>query len=449
MQMLTRLILAAAFPVMIVVAQTQTTPASPAAAPPTTWADRSIFESPNAGLPKWIQFGGEYRIRWEGFEHSQFRPGNDDFYVLNRVRLNLTLRPATWMKVFAQGQDARVWGIDRITHLPPYQDTFNLRQAYIELGSESNPFTLRTGRQEITFAEERLVGASNWSNVARTFDAVRLDARSRLIRVSAFASSAVVAREGNFDQHTQGNNLHGMFASAERLIPRTKLEPFLFWRLNPRVRSELGASGKLDTRTAGLRISSNVTKSLQFVSEMVVQRGNFATDAVSAWAGHWRVEQLLGKRYAPKLRLEYNYATGDRDPRDGRIQTFDVLYPTPHDKYGLADQVGWKNVEHAAAIFEAKPRPRIALQGKFHTWWLASATDGLYNAPGTLIVPRDATGRSGRHVGEELDVQGLWNPGKNVNVGLGLGHIFPEEFLKTRTPGASYTFPYVMLNYVF
>ena len=43
---------------------------------------------------------------------------------------------------------------------------------------------------------------------------------------------------------------------------------------------------------------------------------------------------------------EYNYASGDDTPGDGVRGTFDQLYPTAHDKYGLADQVGWKNIHH-------------------------------------------------------------------------------------------------------
>ena len=58
-------------------------------------------------------------------------------------------------------------------------------------------------------------------------------------------------------------------------------------------------------------------------------------------------------------------------PADGRHGTFDVLYPTAHDKYGMADQVGWKNVNHVGVILEAS-RGRLVLQAKGHDWWLAS-----------------------------------------------------------------------------
>lgn len=412
------------------------------------WADRPISASLNSELPHWIQFGGEYRLRFEGIDNLGFRNGSGDFYFLNRVRLNMRIQPTPWLKLFVQGQDARVSGNQIVQHAPPYQDTFDLRQAYLEIGAESQPAALRVGRQEFIFGEERLVGASNWANTARSFDAVRLDLRHAGFKLTGFASSVVVSRDGTFDHHQQGNNLHGAYASIDHIIPKAKVEPFLFWRLNPRIRAENGTFGKLDTRTVGVRIAGTVLKRTAYVTEMAFQRGNSSVDSVSAWAGHWRIEQPVPGRWSPKVRVEYNYATGDRRPQDGRTETFDVLYPTPHDKYGLADQVGWKNVQHAAAIYEFKPIAKLTLQGKFHTWWLASERDGLYNAPGNLLV-RDATGNSGRHVGEELDFQALSPIGKQVMLGGGVGHMFPGEFLQKASPGAGLTFPYVMLTYTF
>ena len=36
-------------------------------------------------------------------------------------------------------------------------------------------------------------------------------------------------------------------------------------------------------------------------------------------------------------------------------QTFDQLYPTGHDKLGLTDQVGWRNIHHLREGIEITP----------------------------------------------------------------------------------------------
>jgi hypothetical protein len=52
-------------------------------------------------------------------------------------------------------------------------------------------------------------------------------------------------------------------------------------------------------------------------------------------------------------------------------------------------------------------------------------------------------------VGQELDVQATRVVTPYVSVSGGYAHIFPGPVLKTATPGASYSHPYVMVTYVF
>jgi hypothetical protein len=241
--------------------------------------------------------------------------------------------------------------------------------------------------------------------------------------------------------------MHGLTGLIQRGGHR--LEPYLLWRLAPRVRTEAGPMGKLSTGTAGFLWTAKLGPQVTFHTEMAGQAGSWGTDSVRSWAGYWRVVFPTGSSpLAPSLRLEYNYATGDSDPADGRHGTFELLYPTPHDKYGLADQVGWKNIHHAGTVAEWKLPGKWLFQTKYHNWWLASGRDGVYTAGGVLIA-RDPSGRSGRKVGQEVDFQAMGPVGGRLLIGGGVGHIIPGEFLRRTTPGAHYTFPYVMITWRF
>ena len=102
----------------------------------------------NKQLPKWLKFSGEFRARLEGFSGGGFKDSSSDAYYLNRVRINLLIQPANWIKVFAQTQDARVAFKNTKPAAPPYQNTWDLRQAYLELGnSEKGIVGVRTGKQ--------------------------------------------------------------------------------------------------------------------------------------------------------------------------------------------------------------------------------------------------------------------------------------------------------------
>jgi hypothetical protein len=141
-----------------------------------------------------------------------------------------------------------------------------------------------------------------------------------------------------------------------------------------------------------------------------LQRGSIGTDNVRAWAGHWIVGYTFPSLWKPRTFVEYNYASGDNNLHDVTRGMFDQLYPTGHDKFGLADQVGWRNGG------ESKPAMKMTLAGSLHSFWLANAHDGLYNAPGTLVA-RVADGSAGTRVGEEIDVKSTYAITKTIVVG--------------------------------
>lgn len=410
----------------------------------------SPFDPINEALPRWVSFGGEYRTRIEGFTGGGYRPGNDDAYVLNRVRLNMRLQPASWMRFQFQGQDARVFGMNAQPAGPPFKDTMDLRMAYMELGdSEKKSLGLRIGRQELVFGDQRLVGHVSWLNTARSFDAVRATARHKAYRLDAFAASVVHVRNGEFNRRTPGNNFHGLYGGIESLVPKAVIEPFAFWRVGPGFRTEGGAPARLNAKTAGIRWVGKLPANFDYGTEMALQRGSVASDIVSAWAGHWQIGYTTPRlKYRPRFIVEYNFASGDRDPQDGRRGTFDQLYPTPHDKYGLADQVGWRNIHHGRLGAELKVTPKLVLVPNYHSFWLASRFDGLYNSPGVMVA-RLADGSGGRHVGQEADIQAFYALSRQVQLAGGYAYLFPGTFLKRATKGSGYSFPYISLNYIF
>jgi len=158
-------------------------------------------------------------------------------------------------------------------------------------------------------------------------------------------------------------------------------------------------------------------------------------------------ESLPGKA-SVKLISEYNHASGDSNPADGIRQTFDQLYPTGHDKLGLADQAGWRNIHHIREGFEFTPLKATPLSVNYHSWWLADKNDSLYAASGAPIA-RVPGGAADSHVGQELDIQINRNLTPQIAFAAGYAHMFTGAFLKQATPGASYSQPYVMVTYVF
>ncbi len=60
-----------------------------------------------------------------------------------------------------------------------------------------------------------------------------------------------------------------------------------------------------------------------------------------------------------------------------------------------------------------------------------------------------AGGAASTHVGQEIDVQLTRAIDPQILVAGGYAHMFTGPFLKEATPGADYSYPYVMVTYVF
>ena len=86
--------------------------------------------------------------------------------------------------------------------------------------------------------------------------------------------------------------------------------------------------------------------------------------------------------------------------------------------------------------------------GGVHRFGPASVTDALYSAGGAAVA-RAADGTAGRHVGQEVDIQAAYNYSPQLQIGAGYAYLSPGEFLAHTTPGRAYSYPYVMLTYVF
>lgn len=402
----------------------------------------------NELLPNWLRIRGEFRERVEGFDGAGFNAAREDLYYLSRFRFNATVTPARNLTFQAQAQDARVAKKTVGATEAPFSAPFDLRMAFADIGSSSSPVTVRVGRQELVYGEQRLVGHVSWLNAARAFDGAKITVRTKAFSVDAFGTSVVRILDGAFDRSGNGNRFAGAYATTARLILQGTVEPYVFWRRDVNLRTETLGVGDLQQTTVGVRLAGRMPGRLDYGVEMALQRGSLGTDGVEAWAGHWQLRESLPGSGAVKLTGEYNYASGDADPTDGVRGTFDHLYPTPHDKYGLADQIGWKNLHHVRAGFEVTPARGWPMTANYHSWWLAERNDGLY-AAGSALLARVAGGLVDRHVGQEVDVQVVRMVTPQLQLAAGYAHIFTGRFLKQTTPGASYSSPYVMATYVF
>jgi len=136
------------------------------------------------------------------------------------------------MGFFGEFQDARA--VNLPVQGAGIRDEADIRQAYVRIGQEGGWWDVKAGRQKMAFGSERVIGAGEWGNTARVFDAVRLGIHHKNDRVDIFSSSVVVNNSKDLDHHMDGDNLHGVYGSFSSWLKGSKIEPYLLLRANHR-----------------------------------------------------------------------------------------------------------------------------------------------------------------------------------------------------------------------
>ncbi len=402
-------------------------------------------------LPGWLSLSGEFRFRFENGQGLGYSEDSDDGYGLTRTRLELGVRPVSWLNFGIQAQDSRAPGIrPALSNSGAVRDPFDLRQAYAEIGASRSAASLKVGRQALIYGDSRLIGAPNWSNTSRVFDAVRLQVRGSGAKLDLFSAS-VVRNDPNrrLNRSVEGEYLHGLYGSLENVIPGSTLEPYLLWQTKSSVVNELNAHGDLDRYTLGFRAWGKGLGPWDYNAALVRQWGQVAGSDIQAWAYYAELGYSIEARLNPRLYIHYNFGSGDKDPQDGRFGGFVNLYPTTAFLYGRANRVGWRNHKGLRLGSELKPHSKLTLLLEFHSFWLASKTDALYSPAGRVSVAPPSGGARDAKVGNEVDVVFTVPVTDNFSLGAGLAHMLPGPFVKAKTPGHPFTYSYLFTSYKF
>jgi hypothetical protein len=405
----------------------------------------------NEFLPHWLQFGGQFRDRLESQDGFGYAPVNDA-YDLTQLRIGIYIQPTSWLKLVGVTQDSRVFFNHHVATAPPYQNIWDIREAYLELGSSNDGwFDFVAGRQMFSFGDERVIGPSDWLNMGRTFDTVRVDLHHSGVEVSLFAASVIYAIDGQIDHHIEGNNIYGFYSSFSHLLRHSTVEPYLLWRVAPSLvsLSETEGRGHLNEVTGGVRLAGVLPGNFDYDVEMNKQTGSLGPDTIDAWAGHWNAGYtLIDSRAQPRLFAEYNYASGNKNPNGNTWGTHDQIYASAHDKMSFADQFGWRNIEDIRAGVDEKVDKKWTFTEMVDDFWLATRNDAVYGSSGAIAFAADPRATS-NHLGTELDLIAEYKPNRHVSYGSGFCHLFTGQYLKEATRGKGYDYPFAYVTYIF
>ncbi len=286
-----------------------------------------------------LTFSGEVRVRSE--LDARTSGAGTDHATLLRTRLGALAKPSEQVSVFIQLSDSRVFGEESNTLTDATADRFDVHQAWLAWTPQSN-LTLTVGRQELKFADERLVGSVNWTNVSRAFDGARLNLRTGGWSLDGFAMSldeqAALLATGlnprvNADSTAADRSLFGLWAANEH---------FDLFALGDMNATDGDDRDEIDRYTLGGRgrgqfgkVALQATAAYQVGDQMQtgIPRQDIEATFASAAANYLLTGSLRGQ-----FGIQADYLSGDQTPLDDTFGGFNTLYATNHKFHALRDQ---------------------------------------------------------------------------------------------------------------
>jgi hypothetical protein len=417
-------------------------------------------QDPGEQLNEWLgsKTGKTLAFRFESKQRAESRTGQlfgrdrDLAADYLRFRLGASWKPAAWLKLSGLMQDTRApwYGAPAPGNV---RDPHDLQEAYVEVYSEKKQgFGLTVGRQMLSFGDSRLIGAPQWAYTARTWDNLRLYHVSKRARLEGVFLSTIVPNGSGFNKPILGDRIWGTYSvfrnafGSNKMIGNNTVDIYILRHDQNRPGGFTG-EGTLGIGLFGTRWAIQLPHSFRFVGEGVLQNGHVGLLKHRAAGGVAQIARRTNVRGLPlELAHEYKYASGT-NPNSGHSGTFDQLYPAAHDKLGHADLMAWKNVHNIRSTATLNVTKTWNFVLMYNNTWLADPRDAVYNL-GSRPIARDPSGKSGRHVGNEIDLYTNYQKG-SLAIAAGIGQFFPGQFINNTTPGAHSRLIYLSTGFSF
>jgi len=400
----------------------------------------------------YLSFGGQVRLRselWRGFGFGNTDAADDGFGLM-RVRMHGDLHLGSHFRIFVEGKSALATGRELPGGLRNLDvDTADIQHAMVDLNFPlfATASTLRVGRQELQFGRQRVVSPLDWANTRRTWDAARLILKPNGWRIDTFWGKYVEVLKYSLNSSPDsGTDVYGIYATRGK----PSLNYDLYWLgYQRRQATWVGVKGHENRQTFGARLGGTFAGGkASFDAEGAMQFGCVGDyDVAASMFGSQLGYTLKAGKLSPQIYTGLDFGSGDGDPTDRRIGTYNQLFPLGHAYLGYIDIVGRQNIvdwNQGLAV----PLPHKLRAGfDLHNFWRASATDAFYNAGGGVVRP--GTGSDTKWVGNEIDLTLAANLSPEWMLLGGYSHFFPGGFIENTGASEATNFVYFQVQTTF
>ena len=320
-----------------------------------------------------------------------------------------------------QFQDSRVYGAEHGS-IANFRNV-DLHQAYLQVEDFfAQQLTLKMGRMQLSYAEERLVGAFDWHNIGRSFDGTLLRFVPNDMYAMDIFGTKIVQRADFEDPADTGYYFGGLYAS-HRPKESYRVDLYILGELNRRVTGNHGADlqratiGTYDTGRVN-RIDYDIEAAVQFGTRYNSSIGE--RQRVSAFMLTGEIGHTFDSEYGPRVVIGYDYLSGG-EPTDETYKAFHTVFPTSHKFHGYMDyfvnipvQTQGRGLQDLMVKLQFIPIKTLTIDADLHQFLLAKRM------------------MDSRSYGREIDITALYRYHEILYFTLGASLFMPDKLMHSR-----------------
>jgi hypothetical protein len=399
----------------------------------------------------YLTLGGEVRERYERYSHYNWGTGpqTDHGYLLERYMAHFDLHGGDHFRFFGQLKSGLEYGREGGPR-PPDRDQGDIHQAFVDgilsLGGDDS-ITLRLGRQEMNFGSSRLVSCREGPNVRQSFQGADVILKLEGWRLDTFVTRPVETHPGAFDDEGDEHQaLWGLYATGPvGFVPGFSIDLYYLGLERDTAIFDQGTAREL-RHSIGTRLWGKAA-GFDWNVELVYQFGTFGQGEIRAWTAAsntgYTFEDVL---WTPRLGVNADVASGDHNPSNPDLGTFNALFPFPTYS-SEASLIGPANIIDLHPTLDFHLRSDLVLGADWVFFWRQSPTDGLYGPAINPVRPGNQSGD--RYVGNQVNSFVTWTISRHLVATVYYSHFFPGDFLKETPPGKPMDFIAVWATFRF
>jgi hypothetical protein len=386
-----------------------------------------------------LTLGSELRLRFESITNDNWGLGQDDAYLWLRFLPYADLHAFDSIRLF--GQLIMAEAVDRDPVTPADRNRADVLQLFGDLvfpvGGDGS-LTLRGGRQLLIYGSGRLVDVKYGPNVLQPFDAVKASFNTGPWQCDVLYSRPVAVDIEAFDDRSDEDsrfwgiyltrNLTGNLITPENEKAGVDIYYFGLDREEALFNGKVGDELR---HTLGVRFFGEA-KNWDWDTEGFYQFGDFASGDILAWSVASSFGYTLRELpFSPRAGLKVNLISGDENPADRDIETFNPLFPK--GKYfGELTPLGPEN------LINVHPNLTLSLTEKLEfflsaiSYWRYSTDDAIYDLGGNIVRPDN--GSDARFIGMQWESVASYRFSRTLEGLISYSQFHAGDFIKETGP---------------